>query len=507
MHTVTYSRNFTLPVTYWCRNRCGYCSFRSDEPALLKLSEIRAIAREERKKGAVEALVMTGEQPDVHPKMRGELRSWGFPTYVDYIREVCLLLLDEDLLPHTNIGTLSLDELSRLKDVNASMGVMLEALSPAVERGAAHHQAPTKAPALRVETVRAAGELQIPFTSGILFGIGESWEERRQTLEILAALQEKYGHLQEVIVQPLNPQAGTEMAGWPAPEKAEVLQVIREARAILPPQVHLQIPPNLIPEVLETIEAGADDLGGLSDEPDLINRDRPWPDIEDLRALLAANGLELRLRLPIYDEYIEKGWYSPEVGEAMASHRTALRSFPGMARENEKEGIAMAIEIADVVMPGQGEAFKIGDRKKVSSLNELPDSYRQLLEKSVTAILATISAKGLPQLTPVWLNHDGTYVNLNSVRGRQKDKNLRARRDVSIIIVNPENPLHWMSIYGKVEDIIDEDDKKRGNLATQNIDDLTEVYLGQRPYPFRDPKGEIRVLYQVRPTRIVTFGG
>ena len=167
----------------------------------------------------------------------------------------------------------------------------------------------------------------------------------------------------------------------------------------------------------------------------------------------------------------------------------------------------MAIEIADVVMPGQGEAFKIGDRKKVSSLNELPDSYRQLLEKSVTAILATIGAKGLPQLTPVWLNHDGTYVNLNSVRGRQKDKNLRARRDVSIIIVNPENPLHWMSIYGKVEDIIDEDDKKRGDLATQNIDDLTEVYLGQRPYPFRDPKGEIRVLYQVRPTRIVTFGG
>ncbi|MFQ5915717.1 MAG: PPOX class F420-dependent oxidoreductase [Nitrospinota bacterium] len=167
----------------------------------------------------------------------------------------------------------------------------------------------------------------------------------------------------------------------------------------------------------------------------------------------------------------------------------------------------MSLEIAAVITVGNDKAFTIGDRTNVAGLNELADSYRQLLEGGVTATLATVSANGLPQLTPVWVNHDGTHVNLNSVRGRLKDRNLRARPDVSLMLVNPENPYHWMTINGRVEEIIDEDDPTKGTLATQNVDDLAELYLGKHPYPFRDPKGEIRVLYKVRPAQILTFGG
>jgi 7,8-didemethyl-8-hydroxy-5-deazariboflavin synthase CofG subunit len=286
--------------------------------------EIRRTAREEAAKGAVEALVMTGEAPDMHPKMRAELNAWGFPTYVDYARRACEILLEEGLLPHTNIGTLTLDELGKLKDVNASMGVMLESLSPAVQAGVAHRFAPTKVPALRLETVRAAGELEIPFTSGILFGVGETRRERTETLEALARLHESYGHLMEVIVQPLNVQAGIDMADWPEPSKEETLEVVREARDILPDDIHIQIPPNLVPHVLEAVAAGADDLGGLSDEPDLINPNHPWPDIEALRRHLAEYDFDLQLRLPVYDEYLDRGWFSSTVGAVMASFRPAL---------------------------------------------------------------------------------------------------------------------------------------------------------------------------------------
>ena len=324
MKTVTYSRNFTLPITYWCRNHCGYCSFRSNQPVLMTQEQIREAARREAAKGAVEALVMTGERPDDHPGRRAELNAWGFPTYVDYTRRACEILLEEGLLPHTNIGTLTLDELARLKDVNASMGVMMESLSPAVEAGIAHKFAPTKASALRLETVRAAGELRIPFTSGILFGIGESRRERTDTLEALAGLHETYGHLMEVIVQPLNVQEGTPKAGWPEPSIEETLEMVRETRAILPDDVHIQIPPNLVPHVLEAVEAGADDIGGLSDEPDLINPNHPWPDVEGLRRRLAEFDIDLELRLPVYDEFVERGWHSPTVGAVMASIRPAL---------------------------------------------------------------------------------------------------------------------------------------------------------------------------------------
>lgn len=166
----------------------------------------------------------------------------------------------------------------------------------------------------------------------------------------------------------------------------------------------------------------------------------------------------------------------------------------------------MSVKVQEVITPGNERAFTVGKESREQKLSDLAPIYLQLLETGVTAALATMSADGRPQLTPVWLNHDGTYINLNSVRGRLKDRNLRARPEVTIMVVNPKNPYHWMTIWGTVENIITEDDPQEGHRATENIDALASIYLNTTPYPFRDPKGEIRVLYQVRPTRIQTFG-
>jgi PPOX class probable F420-dependent enzyme len=166
----------------------------------------------------------------------------------------------------------------------------------------------------------------------------------------------------------------------------------------------------------------------------------------------------------------------------------------------------MPLEIADVITPGQERAFTIGTRTPASSLSALAPAHLALLDGPVTAAVSTLNADGSAQLTPNWVHHDGQHIFLNSVRGRLKDRNLRARPSVSVMLVNPANPYHWITIYGEVEQIIDEDDPAEGQRATASIDDLAEIYLGQRPYPLRDPNGEVRVLYQVRPTRIVTFG-
>lgn len=166
----------------------------------------------------------------------------------------------------------------------------------------------------------------------------------------------------------------------------------------------------------------------------------------------------------------------------------------------------MALEIADVITPGNDKAFTIGERKAGTSLRDLPAIHLALIDQPVAAAVATLSADGTAQLTPNWINHDGTHIYLNSVRGRLKDRNLRARPDVTIMLVNPENAYHWITIYGVIEQCIDEDDSDQGHLATESIDALSQSYLGTTPYPLRDPQGEVRVLYKVRPTRIVTFG-
>ncbi len=168
----------------------------------------------------------------------------------------------------------------------------------------------------------------------------------------------------------------------------------------------------------------------------------------------------------------------------------------------------MSFEIRDMITPGKENAFTVGDRKANAQLSDLPAVHRALLEDDLRAVacLATTNVNGRPQLTPVWLNHDGDRINLNSTRGRLKDRNLRARPQASIMLMSPKNPYHWMVVDGVVEEIIEEDDPGKGHLATENIDTLAQKYLGTSPYPLRDPKGEVRVLYKVRPTKILTFG-
>ncbi len=168
----------------------------------------------------------------------------------------------------------------------------------------------------------------------------------------------------------------------------------------------------------------------------------------------------------------------------------------------------MTFEIRESITPGNENSFTVGRRSRAGSLSELPEVHRALLgdDLAVTAALATVSPSGRPQLTPVWFSHDGTHLNLNSARGRVKDRNLRARRIVSLLVIDPKDPYHWLAIDGEVEDVIDEDDPDRGHLATENADAHSEKYMGVRPYPLRDPKGEVRVLYKVRPTKILTFG-
>jgi len=166
----------------------------------------------------------------------------------------------------------------------------------------------------------------------------------------------------------------------------------------------------------------------------------------------------------------------------------------------------MAIRTADVIMPGNDNAFETGKRGQISSIADLDPSYRWMLEKNVTATLATIKPNGLPQLTPVWLAHDGRYILLNTKKGRLKDRNMRARPDVAILCVNPENPYHWVAINGRVVDTIEETVFARGSEATENIDELARRYINTTPYPLRDPKGEVRVLVKVQPTSVMTFG-
>jgi len=321
--------NFTLPITTWCVNRCAYCSFRSDAPALLTLEECERLARAAHARGVVEALVMTGEGIDRHPGLRRQLKEWGFDSYAAYAAEVCRRCLAIGLLPHTNIGTLEAWEFELLKPWNVSMGMMAETVSADATR-LAHRAAPTKTPELRLASVEAAGRLGIAFTTGILIGIGERPEERVETLAAIADLHARWGHIQEVILQPLNPQPDTPMARWARPGDEEVAALIPEVRRLMP-GVHVQIPPNLVDDLPALLRAGADDIGGVAPEPDHINPNRPWPDLDVLDRRLRPEGMALRLRMPIYDEFIEGGWCPAPARpalEAMLARRRAEEARP-----------------------------------------------------------------------------------------------------------------------------------------------------------------------------------
>ncbi|MGO9084223.1 MAG: 7,8-didemethyl-8-hydroxy-5-deazariboflavin synthase CofG [Candidatus Sulfotelmatobacter sp.] len=309
---ITYSRKVFLPLTNLCRDYCGYCTFRRDpgDPGAHTMTpeEVLAVARAGEKLGCTEALFSLGDKPELlFPEMRATLRRLGYKSTLHYLEAMCELVLRETtLLPHPNPGLLSPEWVARLAAVSPSMGLMLETTSTALlAPGAAHDNAPDKVPAKRLRTIEDAGKQNVPFTTGLLIGIGESAEDRVDTLIAIRKLHERYGHIQEVIVQNFRVKPAIPMAHWAEPSRGEMLRATAVARLLLP-RVNIQAPPNLsAPYYEELVDAGINDWGGVSPlTPDYINPEKPWPQLEQLRLRTEAKGCTLRQRLPVYPEFL-----------------------------------------------------------------------------------------------------------------------------------------------------------------------------------------------------------
>jgi FO synthase len=327
---VTYSRKVFIPLTNLCRDSCGYCTFAKQpgEPGAgyLAPEEVMEIVRQGERLGCKEALFSLGERPELrYPQAREMLARLGFATTLDYVIAMCERVLREStLVPHVNAGTMDESELRRVKAVSGSVGLMLENVSRRlVQLGMAHHACPDKVPVQRLRTLKKAGELALPTTSGMLIGIGETWDERIDTLYALADLHAAHGHLQEVIVQNFRAKPGTPMAAHPEPGMDDMLRTLTAARLILPPQVSLQAPPNLQDDFGRYLDAGINDWGGVSPvTADHINPERAWPAIDRIEARTRERGLTLVERLTTYPAYQSpgRGFIDPLPRAAIAAH-------------------------------------------------------------------------------------------------------------------------------------------------------------------------------------------
>ena len=310
---VTFSPKVFIPLTRLCRDFCGYCTFRQapTEASRLYMSpeEVLSVAKAGERLGCTEALFTLGERPEQrYPEAKEWLQRHGYRTTLEYLHDVSQLVLQEtSLLPHGNPGTMSRREMEQLKDVNASMGLMVENVSPRLsEVGGPHELAPSKRPRVRIRTVEIAGELKIAFTTGILIGIGETLEERIESLLVIRELHRRYGHVQEVIVQNFRAKPGTPMRDHLDPSTEDLLWTVAVSRLILGPDVNIQVPPNLsFSDYPIYLLAGINDWGGISPLTiDYVNPEAPWPQISDLRRSTEELGFSLRPRLPTYPEYI-----------------------------------------------------------------------------------------------------------------------------------------------------------------------------------------------------------
>jgi FO synthase subunit 1 len=307
--TITFSRNVFLPLTTVCRNRCGYCCFRTpvQEGCILPKEDVERTLRAGAALGCTEALFTFGERPEEEPGFPAMIRRLGYATVLDYCEAMCRRSIGYGVLPHTNAGILTYGELERLRAVNASMGLMLETTAEIP----AHATSTGKDPATRLAMMEDAGKLRIPFTTGLLLGIGETMADREDSLLAIRDLHKRYGHIQEVILQNFCPKPGTPLEGSPLPGTGEICATIRLARDILQPEIAIQIPPNLTDASL-LISCGVDDLGGVSPLTiDYVNPEHPWPALEELKTI--AGGAELVERLCIYPRYIERGWFHKDL--------------------------------------------------------------------------------------------------------------------------------------------------------------------------------------------------
>src|SRR5713226_363951 len=340
---ISFSKKVFIPLTTLCRDYCSYCTFRKDpgQPGahFMTPDEVLALAEQGRAAGCKEALFSLGDQPErIFPEAREFLRHHGFARTLDYVAAMCELVLDRvGLLPHANPGVMDRPALERLKESNASVGLMLENVSARLMRdGLPHAKAPDKVPAVRLRTIEEAGKLYVAFTTGILIGIGETLEERIDSLFAIRALHEQYGHIQEVIVQNFRAKPEIPMARHPEPSLDDMLRTLAMARLILGPRMNLQAPPNLsYADFPRLLEAGINDWGGISPvTKDFINPEAAWPQIAKLRSETEARGFTLRERLAIYPEFIQR--------DAFLSAKVRLRV----------EQLTGAIDYGGVATPG-----------------------------------------------------------------------------------------------------------------------------------------------------------
>ncbi|MFL5843212.1 MAG: 5-amino-6-(D-ribitylamino)uracil--L-tyrosine 4-hydroxyphenyl transferase CofH [Solirubrobacteraceae bacterium] len=345
---VTFSRNLTLSLSRTCVSHCKYCAFATHQPHLHEPDEVLALLDGATKRQVKELLVLTGDRPEHHPGVQARLEALGFEDFVGYVVWCCERALERGLLPHTNLGALTREELGRLREVTASQGLMLESLRPDL---VAHQASPTKDPALRLDTIRAAGELKIPFTSGILLGIGETPADRLEALGALAAVHAEFGHLQEVILQNYVPHRryyGEEPADiataaaeefwrtglgeppahaappWASTVTIEDMKALIAHTRELMPDVGIQIPPNLADWWPELVAVGATDLGGLSANGDHISPEHPFPSPHQVRKRLALDGYALTERLCAYPQYLDPEWMAQGVLDVV---KTSFWSF------------------------------------------------------------------------------------------------------------------------------------------------------------------------------------
>ena len=310
--TISYSRNVFIPLTNLCRDICDYCTFaKKPGDPLAKTwtpGEVRDLCRRARGAGCKEALFCLGDKPErAHAGHRQWLASRGYTTTAAYLVDACAIALEEEVFPHTNAGILEREEMARLRPLNHSMGLMLENVSPRLmEPGMPHHGCPDKAPRVRLRMMEEAGELRIPFTTGILIGIGETARERVDSLLAIREIHAKHGHIQEVIIQNFLPKAGTDMEAHPEAGEALELRTAAVARLVLGERWNIQAPPNLNPRSLgRLLAAGINDWGGVSPlTVDFVNPEAPWPALRRLENLTAEAGFTLRERLGIYPEYL-----------------------------------------------------------------------------------------------------------------------------------------------------------------------------------------------------------
>lgn len=333
---ITYSRKVFIPLTNLCRDRCAYCTF-AREPGDAKAhtmtpDEVLSVARAGREAGCKEALFSLGDKPELrYPEYRDWLDRRGFRSTIEYLRAMCQLVFEETgLLPHANPGVLSRAEMEQLRPVNVSMGMMLESASARLlAPGEAHYRCPDKVPRVRLAALESAGELRVPFTTGILIGIGETLEERIDALFAIREVNEKHGHIQEVIVQNFRAKGDTIFANRAEPTAVDVARTAAVARLILGAAVNLQVPPNLTQDAYGFyLPAGINDWGGISPVTrDFINPEMAWPQITALASVTSEAGFQLRERLAAYPEYLRDPQW---IAEPMRARALALVDEAGL---------------------------------------------------------------------------------------------------------------------------------------------------------------------------------